>query len=67
MSCKEVSKLQQRIQEMQDRDEAYGLESFSKTYRPYINGFLLTVTVLHKKVFSSKLRRVKTNENTTTY
>jgi hypothetical protein len=34
MSCKEVSKLKQRIQEMRDKDDAYGLESVISPYRP---------------------------------
>ena len=34
MSCKEVSKLRQRIQEMKDQDDAHGLESVLSPYRP---------------------------------
>lgn len=34
MSCKEVGKLRQRIQEMKDQDDAYGLESVIGPYRP---------------------------------
>ncbi len=34
MSCKEVNKLKQRIQEMKDKDDAYGLESVLSPYRP---------------------------------
>lgn len=34
MSCKEVNKLRQRIQEMKDKDDAYGLESVLGPYRP---------------------------------
>ena len=34
MSCKDVSKLRQHIQEMKDKDDAYGLESVIRPYRP---------------------------------
>lgn len=34
LSCKEVGKLRQRIQEMKDKDDVYGLESTIKPYRP---------------------------------
>ncbi|QWE08179.1 hypothetical protein [Polynucleobacter ibericus] len=34
MSCKEVGKLRKSIQEMQDKDDAYGLESVIRPYRP---------------------------------
>jgi hypothetical protein len=34
LSCKEVSKLRQRIQEMRDKDDAYGLETVVSPYRP---------------------------------
>ena len=34
MSCKDVSKLRQRIQEMKDKDDACGLESALSPYRP---------------------------------
>jgi len=34
MSCKEVGKLRQRIQEMKDKDDVYGLESVIKPFRP---------------------------------
>ena len=34
MSCKEVGKLRQRIQEMKDKDDVYGLESTIRPYRP---------------------------------
>ncbi|MBU3539931.1 hypothetical protein [Polynucleobacter sp. UB-Tiil-W10] len=34
LSCKEVSKLRKQIQEMKAKDDAYGLESVIKPYRP---------------------------------
>ena len=34
MSCKEGGKLRQRIQEMKDKDDVYGLESTIRPYRP---------------------------------
>lgn len=34
MSCKEVSKLRKHIQEMLDKDDAFGLESVIRPYRP---------------------------------
>jgi hypothetical protein len=34
LSCKEVSKLKQRIQDMRDKDDAYGLETVISPYRP---------------------------------